>query len=99
VKKIIPFLFLLVTATIACSKRDAGCAAERVDYFRDRLSIDMGYGELVNTFGEPDKDLGSGIHMYQYRLCDETSIVIGFTDRMLYARHVDKDLKVIDTIL
>ncbi len=49
----------------------------------------MSYGDIVKRFGKPDEDRGSGIHIYVYNLSDSTEIVIGFTDKIVYARHVD----------
>jgi hypothetical protein len=45
----------------------------------------------VATFGEPDGDLGSGIHIYYYNLDDGTCIWIGFADRIIYARHMSNN--------
>jgi len=59
----------------------------------------MVYADLVNKFGEPDEDIGSGIHIYVYKLSDSTSIIIGYTDKILYAKHVDSDQQVLHIII
>jgi hypothetical protein len=50
----------------------------------------MKYSDLKMIFGEPDADTGSGIHMYIYNLEDGTQVVIGYTDKILYARHINE---------
>jgi len=45
----------------------------------------------LETFGGPEKDLGSGIHIYVYTLEDSTEVWIGITNVILYANHMDKD--------
>jgi len=59
----------------------------------------MVYADLVNKFGEPDEDIGSGIHIYVYRLSDSTAIIIGYTDKILYAKHVDSNQQVLHIII
>jgi hypothetical protein len=45
--------------------------------------------DVVAKFGEPDRDAGSGIYIYAYRLSDGTEVFIGSPDRseILYVRH------------
>lgn len=51
------------------------------------------------TFKKYDSDRGSGIHIYVYKLRDSTEILIGYTDRILYARHVDANGQLLHTII
>ena len=37
----------------------------------------MAYNEMVNIIGEPDKDIGSGIHIYLYKMPDKSEVIIG----------------------
>lgn len=53
----------------------------------------MDYTAIVSKFGQPTKDIGSGIHIYVYVLDDATEIWIGYVDKILYARHMDKTQK------
>ena len=49
------------------------------------------FAVIRDRLGEPDQDLGSGIHIYLYRLADQTGIVCGVVDedaRPVYVRHV-----------
>jgi hypothetical protein len=69
------------------------------DYFKDNLKSDMTYNSIVAKFGTPSKDIGSGIHIYVYQLTDSTEIWIGYTDKILYARHVDKNGQIIDNFI
>lgn len=59
----------------------------------------MRYEAIVKCFGEPSGDLGSGIHIYVYRLNDLTQVWIGFTDVILYARHMSPDSKLLEVFI
>lgn len=63
------------------------------DYFIQNFKKEMKYSDIVNTFGPPSKNIGSGIDIYQYNLEDKTKILIGYTDKTLYVKHVDKSGK------
>jgi len=45
---------------------------------------------IVETFGQPDYDIGSGIYIYVYKLFDSTTMIIGCTNKVFYANHCDK---------
>ena len=60
------------------------------DNFKSNLKKDMDNKTIVETFGQPDSDLGSGIYIYVYSLSDSTSMIIGCTNIVLYANHYDK---------
>lgn len=98
-KKNILFFLLLAAIAISCSKKNAGCGKDSFEYFNTHLTKAMTYAELVKIFEEPDEDIGSGIHVYVYQLCDATRIIIGFSDKIHYARHVDSNLQVLHTII
>lgn len=88
---------------VACSK-DADKAPDNnpkdtMEYFNANLKVDMKYDELVSLFGSPDGDLGSGIHIYYYTLSDSSRIVIGYADKILYARHVSTSGQVLYNII
>jgi hypothetical protein len=60
----------------------------------------MSYQALVNKFGEPDEDIGSGIHIYVYHLTDGSAVYIGHNGTSLvYARHVNSAGQVLHTII
>jgi hypothetical protein len=59
----------------------------------------MDFNAIVARFGEPTKDIGSGIHIYVYQLGDQTEIWIGYVDRIIYARHVDANQQVLHIII
>jgi hypothetical protein len=67
--------------------------------FKNSLKSDMTYNLIVAKFGAPSKDIGSGIHIYVYQLTDSTEIWIGYTDKILYARHVDKNGQIIENLI
>jgi hypothetical protein len=67
--------------------------------FANNLKPEMTYDAIVAKFGEPSKDIGSGIHIYVYPLNDFTEIWIGYADKIIYARHVDKNHQVIENMI
>ena len=67
--------------------------------FVSSLKSDMTYNSIVAKFGEPSKDIGSGIHIYVYQLADSTEIWIGYTNQILYARHMDKNHQLIEILI
>jgi hypothetical protein len=97
--KIYFFAFFLVIF-IACKKENELSKPELTcAYFKDNLKSDMTYNSIVTKFGEPSKDIGSGIHIYVFQLSDSTQIWIGYADKIYYARHIDKDQKLIKDII
>jgi hypothetical protein len=93
--------FLVVFAiSVSCTK-DSKSAKEGLNYsdFEKSLKAEMTYNTIVSIFGEPDSDIGSGIHIYVYRLIDSTEVWIGYTDKILYARHVDNEQQFIGTLI
>jgi len=67
--------------------------------FKESLKPEMNYQAIVDVFGKPDKDIGSGIYIYVYTLKDSTEIHIGYTHKILYARHIGLDDQLIDNLL
>jgi hypothetical protein len=96
-------LAILITALLstACGKdtRTEPTDKETVEYFNYNLRADMKYDEIVNLFGQPDGDIGSGIHIYVYDLKDGSKVYIGYTDKIMYARHVNSSGQIIHTII
>lgn len=82
------FVLFIFIAGVSCD--DEGMSRDSVEYFRKYLKADMHYSDLRSIFGEPDADLGSGIHVYVYDLDDNTQVAIGYTDKILYARHINE---------
>lgn len=102
------FLFALLTF-LACAKNERLVSSSAPDLkdgtlsysdFKTNLKADMNYDAIIAKFGVPSKDVGSGIHIYVYKMADSTEIRIGFVSKIIYARHVDKDgITVLDTII
>jgi len=83
-----------------------GCSEERIkmepltyEHFLNNLKPEMNYTSIVDFFGEPTNDIGSGIHIYVYELTDSTEIWIGYVDEIIYARHVDEKGQLLHTII
>jgi hypothetical protein len=70
-----------------------------IEYFETHLNEDMSHSKMLLVFGKPDKDLGSGIHIYVYTLEDSTEVWVGITDKILYANHVDKDQNLLKVLI
>lgn len=49
---------------------------ESIDKFKT-LRKGMSYDVMISIVGEPDQDIGSGIHVYLYKLSDETEVIVG----------------------
>lgn len=67
--------------------------------FRKFLSESPDIDTIFYRFGEPHSDIGSGIHIYVYKLNDSTEVWIGYADRILYVQHVDSDGIVLEQLL
>ena len=89
------FVFFLVIF-ISCKKENELSKPKLTySFFKDNLKSDMTYNSFVTKFGEPTKDIGSGIHIYVFKLNDSTEIWIGYTDKIMYATHMDKNQQLI----
>ena len=97
-KLLLPFL-LSAMLYLSCSEDDDITNSKTVEQFRKVLKEDMLYRDLVIFCGKPDRDMGSGIHIYVYVLQDSTEVWIGFTDRLHNARHVDEDQKLLSILI
>jgi hypothetical protein len=97
-KKIIYLLFFLCLVLSGCDNDD-DFSRDNVTFFQQNLSRDMTLREVKATFGEPDADVGSGIHIFHYKLEDSTTVIIGVTDVIMYARHVDSNGNVLSEMI
>jgi hypothetical protein len=93
------FIILIGFLVAGCTDTDLEKQTDSITYFEQHLKADMKYEDLKSTFGKPDNDIGSGIHIYQYNLQDGTKIHIGFVDKILYARHVDVNDQLIEVLI
>jgi hypothetical protein len=84
------FLFIFAFSVSSCSKKN-DVSKDSYEYFNTNLKPSMTYTNIIATFGNPDGDLGSGIHIYYYNLEDGTSIWIGYSDHIIYARHMSSN--------
>jgi hypothetical protein len=91
-------LIVSVFIVLACSDNDE-VNRNSIDYFEARLQKDMSHERLMIVFGKPDKDLGSGIHIYVYKLDDTTEVWVGISDKILYANHMDKDQNLLKVLI
>jgi len=93
--------FFLVAVFAACSKDEEGQKVEKrsFEYFSVHLKATMDINAIKQEWGEPDEDRGSGIHIYVYKLVDNTSIWIGYTDHILYAKQMDSNNQLIRALI
>jgi hypothetical protein len=92
--------FLIIAASFAaCSKNESKVEKATIEYFRIHLKADMDFTAIQNLFGQPDADLGSGIHIYVYQLKDGTAIWIGYANKIMYARHIDGNNQLISNLV
>ncbi len=96
-------LCLILFACILCTCDNPQQEIQNKEFswedFRDFLSKDTDYPTIVAKFGLPDRDIGSGIHIYVYELNDSTEIWIGYVSNIMYARHIDKNRNVLHTLI
>src|SRR5436305_1919888 len=63
--------------------------ARTIEAFR-RIKPQMSMKQVIEICGVPDEDIGSGIHIYVYKLSDRSLVRIGTPDkkRLIYVVHV-----------
>jgi hypothetical protein len=99
-RKILFAILLTGMLFAACKKyEDEPVDQDSIEYFNINLKADLKYDAIVNLFGEPDGDIGSGIHIYVYNLGDGSKVYIGYTDKIMYARHMSSSGQVLHTII
>jgi len=92
-------LTLFIMVTLACSgTKNLDKGELTYSEFQNKLKLDMNYESIVSIFGNPSRDAGSGIHIYVYPLNDLSEIWIGYTDRIMYVKRVDKDQKFMENL-
>lgn len=87
-KILIAQLLVLLLIAGSCSEEEKPLTYET---FQEHLYKEITYQQMVLYFGRPLTDIGSGIHIYVYPLDDGTTLYIGYTNRLHYARHVSTD--------
>jgi hypothetical protein len=92
-------LTALLNTTCSKNKYKEPDDPDTVGYFMVKLNADLKYDDIVNLFGAPDRDIGSGIHIYVYDLSDGTKVYIGYTDKIMYARHMSSSGQVLHNLI
>ena len=92
-------LVALATVLMCYFKKDIEIKSLDYAKFKTELKADMRYQDIVNVFGEPNKDIGSGINIYVYDLADMTQVWIGYAgEKIMYARHMNTNGTIIENI-
>lgn len=75
----------------AVQKSTAICTVERFLRIKRRMSMK----DVIKLCGRPDRDIGSGIHIYVYQLADNSEVRVGTPDdhKLMYVVHVLPDGK------
>lgn len=69
-----------------------------LDDFTKILFETQDIDSIFEQFGKPHDDIGSGIHIYVYYLNDDMQIWIGYTDEIMYVKHMGADGNLIDIL-
>jgi|GEM_PF-2573581 len=80
-------LALSLVAVVAC-RRSGPVEPLSLATVQREVKVGMTLPELAKKIGPPLRDIGSGIHIYVYNIDDGTQLLVGYTDRVLYARQV-----------
>ena len=88
-------LMLTFCITIECVSTEQALAqqipptARTIEVFH-RIKPHMSMKQVIDICGVPDEDIGSGIHIYVYKLADGSLVRIGTPDkkRLIYVAHV-----------
>ena len=63
-----------------------------LDFIKKNIRRDMGANIILNTFGVPVEDIGSGLYIFLYALTDSSLVIIGCTNtNVLYANYCNQD--------
>jgi hypothetical protein len=101
-KKLLLFLSLFLLLATACLKKSTNDEPQpnTIGYFTQHLQAGMSYQAIVDAFGNPDGDIGSGIHIYVYNLTDGTNVWIGYNGtNIVYAQHRSSTGQLLHTII
>ena len=96
-KKILLVLLLCTGLFISCKKDTAG--NRTYAYFAAHINKNMSDKIVIKTFGRPDDDVGSGLHIFIYTLTDGTTIDIGVTDHIHYSSHRDANGQILHVLI
>lgn len=64
----------------------------------EKVQVGTSYSEIERQFGKPEKDIGSGLHIFVYKLPDQSEVWLGFAglENLLYAKQRLSDGTTID---
>lgn len=92
-------IFTVIVFLLGSCSQDEEINRNSMEYFETHLQKDMSDKELMSVFGQPDADRGSGIHIYVYKLDDNTEVWVGIADKILYANHMDQDQNLLKVLI
>ena len=85
--RLVLIVLLVSTLFLGCQKEDPMKDELTFADFQRELKVGMNYSDIILKFGDPDKEIGSGIHIYVYELTDSSEVWIGYTNKIEYIVH------------
>lgn len=79
----------LLILLLGCQKDDQPKKQLTFEDFQNKLELGMDYSDIIINFGDPDRDIGSGLHIYVYVLEDSSEVWIGYSNKIEYIKHVN----------
>lgn len=95
--KALLLVFLFTGVVLSCKKDTAHNRS--YEYFAAHINKNMSDKTVIKTFGQPDDDVGSGLHIFIYKLTDGTTIDIGVTDFIHYSNHRDANGHILHVLI
>lgn len=89
-RAIVPMLGALLLVGTACAPAEE---KSRTIHSFEFIGAGTTLRQVVAKLGAPDRDIGSGIHIYVYELADGTEVWVGSPgEQVWYVRHGSKTL-------
>ncbi len=65
------------------------------------LKLGVPYKEIVNEVGEAGRDIGSGIHIFEYTIESGEKVILGFADleKLLYVKELRANGESVDLVV
>ncbi|MBD3279541.1 MAG: hypothetical protein GF390_02405 [Candidatus Pacebacteria bacterium] len=74
---VITFIFLLIFTF----KKDLFIKNRSLGYFKENVTAALSYKDMIDVFGKPDSEIGSGLYIYVYILNDGSKVLFGYQSK------------------
>ena len=87
----IAICFTVIVRSCVQLSNNASISRSDLEFIREGIS----YDEVISRIGEPKKDIGSGVYLFEYNLDDGSQLRLGFIqlDYLFRAVIIEKDGK------